>query len=432
MPLNTFTFKLPIPDSPDLSGPDDLAQVIISLRQTAINKVEHIGSGKLAPISDEGLRRLVSLAYYTSLATEEGRFPRFKLISTDPQEVNLRGAARFNTPINNVGTMLRLAPSVEDTDAALIIAEMDGELRCAGSILVSDMGIGSKMGRPEVINVGRGPTLIIRVDGPGRIRATEQGITLILDRGRIRQVVDYILVSQVSGLWKQLAVQMIDRTAGLLGEETRKLFKGSYTLAQRIHKAWSSVLAATIDKQHGGAFAVLPTTGRPENFDIFCKYPAKLDFGDDIWQYWTSCVRHALAKENHEREKAEYNWLRRREIMSAKAGIVSGLSAVDGCVVLDRSLKVLGFGGEIRIGAGKAQASPRVLRDFKTGRPIPEVEMEQMGTRHRSAFRLAKVHAGAIVFVVSQDGELRIFCSDEHSVYGFERLHAWVHQYEAE
>ena len=128
MPLNTFTFKLPIPDSPDLSGPDELARVLISLRQSARSRIAHIGSGKLAPISNEGLRRLISLAYYTSLATEEGRFPRFKLISTDQREINLRGAARFNTPINDVGTMLRLAPSVEDTDAALIIAEVDGEL----------------------------------------------------------------------------------------------------------------------------------------------------------------------------------------------------------------------------------------------------------------------------------------------------------------
>jgi hypothetical protein len=423
---------LPIPDSPELSGPDELAQVLISLRQAVRSRIDHIGSGKLAPISNEGLRRLISLAYYTSLATEEGRFPRFKLINTDQQEVNLRGAARFNTPIDDVGTMLRLAPSVEDTDAALIIAEVDGELRCAGSILVSDMGIGSRMGRPEIVSVGRGHTLIIRVDGPGRLRATEQGITLILDRGRIRQVVDYILVSQVSELWKQLATRMINQTAAKLGEETRSLFKGTYTLAQRIHKSWSGVLATTIDKQHGGAFAVLPAGGPTENFDIFCKYPARLDFGEDILQFWISCLRHALVKDDQEREKAEYNWLRRREILATKAGIVAGLSAVDGCVVLDRSLKVLGFGGEIRIGAAKGQAAPRMLRDFKTGRPIPEVELEQMGTRHRSAFRLAKVHPGTIIFVVSQDGELRIFCSNEEAVYGFERLHAWVHQYEAE
>jgi hypothetical protein len=32
---------------------------------------------------------------------------------------------------------------------------------------------------------------------------------------------------------------------------------------------------------------------------------------------------------------------------------------------------------------------------------------------------------------LSQDGDLRIFCSDETDVFGFVNLHAWVHEYEA-
>jgi len=34
--------------------------------------------------------------------------------------------------------------------------------------------------------------------------------------------------------------------------------------------------------------------------------------------------------------------------------------------------------------------------------------------------------------VVSQDGDLRIFTSTQDDVFGFDRLHAWVHQSESE
>ena len=118
--------------------------------------------------------------------------------------------------------------------------------------------------------------------------------------------------------------------------------------------------------------------------------------------------------------------------MFTKAGILAGLSSIDGCVVLDRNLQVLGFGGEIRIDKEQVQNASRTLTNLKTSQPASEDELEQLGTRHRSPYRLAKVHAGAIVFVISQDGELRIFCSDESYVFGFEGLHAWVHEYESQ
>jgi hypothetical protein len=36
-----------------------------------------------------------------------------------------------------------------------------------------------------------------------------------------------------------------------------------------------------------------------------------------------------------------------------------------------------------------------------------------------------------LVFVISQDGDLRVFFSDDEFVYGFEHLYAWVSELDA-
>jgi hypothetical protein len=203
-------------------------------------------------------------------------------------------------------------------------------------------------------------------------------------------------------------------------------------LAEFIHKVWSRVLAAAIDRLHGGAFVILPSEGSLAGFHIRCKYPAEMHLGDDILEFWKSCVHFAKAGDDNQREAAAHAWSWRWANLFTKAEILAGLSSVDGCVVLDRNLQVLGFGGEIRIDDQKVQSAPRTLRNLRTGQLMPEVELEQYGTRHRSAYRLVKVHPETMVFVISQDGDLRIFCSDEQDIFGFDHLHAWVHQYEAE
>lgn len=426
MPLNTFTLGLTIRDLPEFCGPDDLSDGIKSIRESDFG-----GTAYSSPISNEGLRRLIKLAYYTSFAAEEGRYPRFRLMNTGHGAVgSIWRAADFNTPINDVESLRRLAPAASETHGALLITERDGALLCTGSVVVSDFGLSTKIGRPEMGGVGRSPSLIVRVDGPGRLRATER-FTLVLDRARIRQVVDYGLVRQIEELWGDLAAQIVAGTTRALGAETQKYFPGGPE--QFIHKAWSRVLATALDRHHGGAFVVLPTTEQnPEEFDIHCKYPAQLDFGDLILQFWQSCIRHATAKGVRELGSATHAWTWRRAAVFDKAGILAGLSSVDGCVVLNRKLQVLGFGGEIQVSEQQAQEATRTLKNLKTGEPEPEEDaLKGLGTRHRSAYRLAKVHPGVIVFVISQDGDLRIFCSDESDVFGFDRLDAWVQEYES-
>jgi hypothetical protein len=159
------------------------------------------------------------------------------MISANVGAEDARRAATFDVPITDVESLRRLAPAASETDSALLITETDEGLRCTGSVVVAEMGFGSATGRPEVASVGRSPSLIVRVDGPGRLRVSESVYTLLLDAGRVRQVVDYGLVPQVRELWGALATEMVAATAQVHGEESRKYFGGWHTLAQFIHKA---------------------------------------------------------------------------------------------------------------------------------------------------------------------------------------------------
>ena len=439
MALNSFTVGLQIADLPEFSGPRDLSNTFVLIRR----HLNPQGGDVLerAPISDAGIHRLVQLAYQTSLAEEEGRFPEFKLVNArlDPSDSSL--AATLDVPLDDLDSLRRLAPAVSGTHAGLLVTEggpaADGRaddvrLRCSGIVVTAEMGRDVRIGRPEIVPIGRQPSLVVRVLGPASLRLTEGWYTLVLERGRIRQIVDYGLVAQVSELWRDFADRVLDRIAGRRGEEARQYFGGAVTLADFTHKAWSRVLSRAMERRHGGTFVVLPGSGRPEDFDIRCTHGTSIALGEDIQDFWDTCIEHSLTKDSDAREEADHAWNWKRAAVFAKADIVSGLSFVDGCVVLDRDLRVVGFGGEILVDPGRVSQEARDLRNLKTGDLMPESELDRLGTRHRSAYRLAKAHPGVIAFVVSQDGDLRIFCSTQDDVFGFDRLHAWVHQSESE
>jgi hypothetical protein len=106
-------------------------------------------------------------------------------------------------------------------------------------------------------------------------------------------------------------------------------------------------------------------------------------------------------------------WTSKRRDLYVIQNVVAGLSSVDGCVVLDRSLRTHLFGAKIRAskaGKGLPLIDPDTNADLSS-------EMEKLGTRNNSACGFCREHPGAYAFVLSQDSDLRLYCSDEKSAY---------------
>ena len=422
-----------ISDPPEFCGPSDLADCVISLRKHQRAQDKEWGT---APISDEGIRRLINLAYHTSMVSEEGRFPKFRVVSHRKDDI--RTIAECDVTLDSVERLRRIAPTVSgDHSVALLVRDDTGPLTCVGLAIVDDMGFSVKPGRPEIVGFGTGPTFHLRVEGPGQMRCSEAmgpyGAVRLVESG-IHQVVPYSLVAGVTNLLKTLARHILDRVVETKGEGSQRWFAGhTYPL---VEKVLGRTLDEATDLRHGGAFVFLPTVDRNvDAFDIQCKYPAALNLGRCISEFWCACVDCAEARDEQARESALQHWRWKRARLFSSAAGLSGLSAVDGCVVLNHNLDVLGFGGVIGLGESDAKVvdSPRRLKNAKTGAIHDDSEIASLGlgTRHRSAFRLCKTHANSLVFVVSQDGDLRVFFSDDEFVYGFEHLYAWVNDLDA-
>ena len=100
------------------------------------------------------------------------------------------------------------------------------------------------------------------------------------------------------------------------------------------------------------------------------------------------------------------------------ARFVAGLTSVDGAVVLDKRIELLGFGAEVL----HQSDTYRVYRALD-GEAIERFvdDEESVGTRHRAAYRFVHAHPRGLAIVVSQDGGVRFVTQIRGEVTYFEQ-----------
>jgi hypothetical protein len=106
---------------------------------------------------------------------------------------------------------------------------------------------------------------------------------------------------------------------------------------------------------------------------------------------WSDFV--ATASPDVERlEQSVFEWSR----------LVANVTAVDGAVVLDRRFGLVGFGAEV---SAELPSPTSVWRARDTeGLARDAADVENVGTRHRAAYRFVNDHPGGLAIVVSHDG----------------------------
>lgn len=394
----------PPPIPPGLCGHADLATLLL-------HYLEHEVPALRPPVSDDGLRTLMELAFFASMAPEEGHYLRFDL--SCQKDVGAPFTVTRFDPItlSDVDVLRRLAPACTHAECALLVTEHDERIRCDGVVNVGPMGIDTMPGRPEFTSGGGRPSIQIAVIAPGHMVARSGVMAYELREGEIRQVSDYWMVPAVKRFREQLAEHLEQALVERVGEDARKLFGGSKGYVP-ILAVLSTMLRVAVDARHGGAFVLIPCESRDcKPFDIHPKYVAReLDLTGHIIDFWCACEE---AAQTDRYANVIRSWTLRKATKLLAAEAVGNLSCVDGCVVLNRRLQLCGFGGEIQVSDQDAKDAPRDFTNFKTGE---KWEYEDFlsgigGTRHKSAARLCKVHDGILVFIASQDGQLKVFSS---------------------
>ena len=174
MALNSFTVGLQIADLPQFSGPRDLSNTFVLIRRHL--NPQTVDAVPRAPISDAGIHRLVQLAYQTSLAEEEGRFPEFKLVNADLDPSD-SSSARRSTCVRRSDSLSRPAPAISASTLTLVVEDDAGFAAPASP----SPARGRHQDRPPQIVPIDGSLLVVRVLGPAFWIDGRLG-TLVLER----------------------------------------------------------------------------------------------------------------------------------------------------------------------------------------------------------------------------------------------------------
>jgi hypothetical protein len=406
------------PKASDLGGPEQLADVMIDFRHWHATKGLHANGS----ISDDSLRRLIKLAYFASQTPEEGRYPKFRLCSpaagTQPAIDDLR-ILRFKEPrpLRDVDSVRRLFPLVSTPDRSLLVAETATGLVCEGIMSVVRP---THLGPPQQGVWTRPEGLMVRVDEPGNLQVTEAGLTFVLRAGIVENITPYHLIEPVKAWFTELADALVARCVAADPGEERTYLASHSLLRMLITSLWADVLLSTLNLRHGGAFIIVP---EPATAPLIRKTEVEaLHLGAEIEAYWKSRMLVEQQQQKAEIARTLQACHKQWHRLLVRAKALAHLSAVDGCVVLDRELRVDAFGALIHVDAAHLPQAAHPDLDYWTQEPF--LGCDHIGTRHHSARNLCQAHPGAFAFVISQDGELTLLFSTAQGVFRAGRLSA--------
>jgi hypothetical protein len=418
-----FTFQRWCPPPvEDFATPSDLARIISAFREwvQAHSGPDFQPITAQGAISEHGLERLLMLAYRASFFTDERRYTRARLFVPDVarRARPLRINHRFTPPkpFAEPKIICQLAPALVAEDAALVVQETADELFCFGISLLD----AEDAGRP-LLGMPRGWTgatggLQVQILAPGELRVSEGPAVYTLRANRIL-VYSWVASAAQVDRWIEEVTQ--DLTARCSAEDPAWNTPPLTVPGADVRALWSQVLREAVRLRHGGAFVVVPDA-RAAPIELKHRLDP-IPLGEELAELWLSLARarHLLGS-SLAADALEQTRVRRHQLWST-ASSVGHLSALDGCLVLDRHMTVHGFGGTIETGG--ANCSARTYVNARTNAPLAEKQLlARFGHRHRSAFLLCKAVPNAIAFVISQDGDLPVFSSDEHHVYCDENL----------
>jgi hypothetical protein len=178
---------------------------------------------------------------------------------------------------------------------------------------------------------------------------------------------------------------------------------------------WGNILRAVCNARHGGCFLVVPEAVDLADMPLRIKYRLGAERLQDVLRE-RMAVEPDLSHHVHGSQDIEITLLDDSHFIERDVARISdlaaSLAAVDGAVILRRDWRLVGFGAEItetgiwrddeEVEYGKHPDS----MDGPRAKPL-----SSFGMRHRSAYRFCQKVPGAMAFVISQDGNLRVFCN---------------------
>ncbi len=384
------------------------------------------------------LEQALTVAYQASMTVEEARPLRFRLLLTPredlpesgaPNEGVLRLSFDRSRPFN-VEELRRLALAVP-FETSLIGAWPEGSrLRIWGAAHSGPAWLAPTWGgRSTVPNWTFDP--IVHVTGPGEIAVRSAGkLVGGIQRGLLVDATLDVFESE----WLP-ALFAREREEVRAEHDAHQLRSPSPTSVEHslVGRVAQQMVRRTIQlvrgARHGGMLLMVDPAGPdPEPLrGLRLKYRLEQD---EPARRYRSLLLEILDAVAAATSKPSVGWvdfadspsaylekLERRLFELSRA--IANLAAVDGAVVLDKRFTLLGFGAEV---SAELPAPDRVFRalDLEARAREPE-EIENVGTRHRAAYRFAGDHPTGLAVVISQDGGVSFVANREGDVVFWEQ-----------
>ncbi|MDB4927519.1 MAG: hypothetical protein JWM10_3 [Myxococcaceae bacterium] len=339
-------------------------------------------SGVLRPTPTPAqLRALIEAAFWASLYTDEGRQATFALAWGAPfaGPGQLRFAASL--PVSPA-SLAQLSPALRTGQMLLGVAPSD-EGFVAWGILDSDA-----VGHPLFVVEVLGPGLIVVRYGARNLALFARDRAELVDHGRLnaRHVLQRVFGAELSDAERLARGDALARVAGAM----RALgYGGALLLVRGAHRTWERSLQQPL------RYAASP--------------------GSDVLH---------VAVTRSQASSADGASVAIRAELARSVAFTASLSAVDGAVILDDSLRVLGFGATIS--AHDEPATVMAVRAVGQLEPT-QLPFDQLGgTRHQSAARFVWAERDAAAVVASHDGEVTVLAWVEElgQVVAIQQSHA--------
>jgi len=394
------------------------------------------------------LEMLIDVAFHASFLTEEKRRPGYRIIYYSPEDYGedikfppfYKGSRllRLDTIVPFTSSEVnRLAPAAELTRLILCVTNTSEDPKKPDLHIWAMLDVGEnwwKFIRHESTS-GYAPPgrLTITSSSPGALSFSTQGRVLFtLNGGQVfyptvnpfsHGPVSEFLDSAKHKLYEDVINSLNTSVWDPEGHDDDYPYRFyNYFLERILFNIW--------DKQHGGTIIIVPScltkndTRLTDRLNI--KYPCSYDHAWEILvhslvneiKYYGLYFKLSDGKEkltqtlfnehtSHKMEREELD-----EQLGDAAKAIASMTSVDGAVIMNDRMSILGFGAEVIAQSPSLRDIVVVTRP--TNRLVP---MASYGTRHRAAFRFCSTFEDAVAFVVSSDGRLKAVKRDGGNVF---------------
>jgi hypothetical protein len=382
----------------------------------------HWPKDQTLPVSRELFCEALSVAFQASLTAEEARPVRFRLLLTPverlpesgvPNQGVLRLRFEHSRPLT-AEELRRLSPSTP-FEASLIGLHAEGErLRIWGIAHSGPAWLAPSWGgRSLVPNWSYDP--IIHVTGPGQLAVRCAGKLIgAIERGAIVDAAMDVFDSEwLPAMFERQREEIRAEHAASQSQTTSPTFVEHSLVGKVTQQMLRRVIQLVRGARHGGIILVVDaeTATLDDNLNgLRLKY--RFDQGEPSHRY-RSLLLQLLRDLAASVSLASVGWEdfvsdgsphleRLEQSIFEWSRLVAGLTATDGAVVLDKRFGVIGFGAEV---SAELPAPAGVYRAIDTeGHERALDDIENVGTRHRAAYRFVNDHPEGLAIVVSQDG----------------------------